>query len=68
MENIYEHLTYGGAGEDYNQYILSIEQSAVQDIIQEIEIQEFTFSAEGNGVNYLGEKCEAYTIIAKEQD
>lgn len=64
-EEIYEELTYEGAGEDYNQYILCIDASVVEDITQWSDMPEYEFCAEQNGVDYRGEPCGAYTIIAK---
>lgn len=66
VEQIYESLTYDGAGEDYNDYILGMDPSIVEDITQWGELPDFTFSAKENGVDYQGKLCGAYTIIAEE--
>lgn len=64
VENLYEGLTHEGAGEEYSQYILSIDRSQLDEIIGDINMIDYTFLPNQDGQDCLGNLNGTWTINA----
>ena len=62
VEDIYEDLTYEGAYQDYSNYVASIDDSVVQNLVEGMDIPDYEFRVVQEGQNSSGKLDGTYIV------
>lgn len=68
VEKIYNSIIDEGTGEEYNEYLMSVDKIIVNEITEGMEMPEYEFCADICGQDSKGKKDYTYIIVAQRKD